>query len=80
MIIFFDNNGGNLREIKIAEHNVMTPTLPDNMSLEEKVEHYKKQELRFISLHYEIGGDIFNYNALVDIDDNFIGLQPKEVI
>jgi hypothetical protein len=80
MVIFFNNTGTNIREIKQVEHNVMTPTLPDNLNIDEKVEHYKNEGLRFISLHYEIGGDIFNYNALVDGEKNFIGLQPKEVI
>ena len=80
MVIFFDNTGNNIREIKQAEHNVMTPTLPDKLSIEEKVKHYNSEGLRFISLPYEIGGDIFNYNALVDGKENFIGLQPKEVV
>ncbi|WP_346905953.1 hypothetical protein [Clostridium sp.] len=80
MVIFFSNSGGNTREVTQAEHNVMTPTFPENMSLEEKVIHYKNEELRFVSLPYEIGGDIFNYNALVDTNDNFIGLQPEEVL
>lgn len=80
MVIFFKNTGENAREITVAEHNVMTPTLPDYMTIEEKVDHYNNEGLRFISLPYEIGGDIFNYNALVDANDNFIGLQPKEVI
>ena len=80
MVIFFKNTGENAREIILAEHNVMTPTLPANMSIEEKVDHYNNEGLRFISLPYEIGGDIFNYSALVDVNDNFIGLQPKGVI
>lgn len=80
MVIFFKNTGENTREITQAEHNVMTPTLPENMTIEEKVDHYNTEGLRFISLPYEIGGDIFNYNALVDANDNFIGLQPKGVI
>ena len=80
MVIFFKNTGENAREITVAEHEVMTPTLPANMSIEEKVDHYNNEGLRFISLPYEIGGDIFNYNALVDTNDNFIGLQPKGVI
>lgn len=79
MVIFFSNSG-NIRKIIHAEHYVMTPTFPANMNLEEKVEHYNKEELRFVSLPYEIGGDIFNYVALVNVDDNFIGLQPKEVM
>ena len=79
MVIFFNNTGNNIREIKQAEHNVMTPTLPSKLTIEEKVEHYNSEGLRFISLPYEIGGDIFNYNALVDAKENFIGLQPKEV-
>lgn len=80
MVIFFSNNDGNVREITQAEHYVMTPTFPENMSLEEKVIHYKNEDLRFVSLPYEVGGDIFNYNALVDANGDFIGLQPKEVI
>lgn len=80
MVIFFKNTGENAREITQAEHSVMTPTLPANLDLEGKVDHYNNEGLRFVSLPYEIGGDIFNYNALVDINDNFIGLQPKEVI
>ena len=78
MVIFFNNEGANAREITQVEHNVMTPTFPGNMNLEEKIKHYNDENLRFVSLPYEIGGDIFNYNALVGKDDNFIGLQPKE--
>lgn len=77
MVIFFKNEGKNVREITQSEHEVMTPTFPMNMNLEEKVEHYNNEGLRFISLPYEIGGDIFNYNAIVDNEGNFIGLQPK---
>lgn len=80
MVIFYKNTGDNVREIKQAEHEVMTPTLPYNLSIKEKVLHYTKEGLNFVSLPYEVGGDIFNYNALVDTNDNFIGLQPKEVI
>lgn len=77
MVIFFKNEGENVREITQAEHEVMTPTFPTNMDLNKKVEHYNNEGLRFVSLPYEIGGDIFNYNALVDSEGNFIGLQPK---
>lgn len=77
MVIFFKKNGGNIREITQAEHEVMTPTFPANMDLNKKVEHYNNEELRFVSLPYEIGGDIFNYNALIDGNGNFTGLQPK---
>ena len=80
MVIFFDNTGDNLREIRQAEHNVMAPTFPENLDIKGKIKHYNNEGLHFISLPCEMGGDIFNYNALVDANGDFISLQPKEGI
>lgn len=77
MVIYFDNEGGNTREIKMVEHDVITPTIPRG-TLDEQISHYTSKGLMFASIVQEIGGKIFEYNVCVNDDNQFVGLQPKE--
>lgn len=80
MVIFYNSNGKRKREIVRVEHNVMTPTIPGNMSFEEKKRYYKDEEkLEFVAIPQEMGGYIFNFEVCVDSNNNFIGLQPKSL-
>lgn len=72
MVVYFDKNGKIMR----ASHNVMTPTLPANMSLVEKIVHYNELGLDFVCLNYELGASIFDYKVALDENTNFIGLVP----
>lgn len=74
MIIYYDLT---TKEIKRTEDNTMTPILPANMTFDEKKEFYKSQEEGFISLPYEMGKYVFNFNLCFDTNGNFTGLEPK---
>lgn len=78
MVIFYENNGSNIRNIIMVEHDVMTPTIPADIdTVEGMVSYYSKKGFEFISLPYELKGKIFEYHVCVNNDGNFIGLQPK---
>lgn len=78
MVIFYSVDGNTKREIVRAEHNVMDPTIPANMTFDEKKKYYREEKkLEFISIPQEMGGYIFNFDACVDLNNNFVGLQPK---
>lgn len=76
MVIIYDLD---TKEIKRTEDNTMAPVLPTNSTYDEKKEYYKKKNQNFISLPYEMGIYIFNFKLCFDENNNFIGLQPKEV-
>lgn len=76
MVIFYEKNGENVRKILMAEHDVMSPTIPANKTIEEKIEFYDLDNKSFISLPYELGGEIFNYNLCFNEEDIFLGLVP----
>ncbi len=64
------------KELLSTEDNTIIPALPAG-DTETKVQILKEEGKGFISLPYELGTDILNYNLIFDDDDNFIGLQPK---
>lgn len=76
MVIFFDNVGNNVRKVLMAEHNVMIPTIPSNIDFNGKVAYYSEKDLRFIAIINELGGEIFNYDVVLDSENNFLCLQP----
>ena len=75
MVIFYDIE---TRDILRTEDNTMVPTLPANMELEEKKAYYRENFEDFISIPYELGINIYNFNLCFDKDNNFIGMQMKE--
>lgn len=78
MVIYYDNNGGTVRTIRMVEHDVMLPTMPANMDAHELVVYYNGIGLHYASVPYEMGGGVFHYDVCVN-DTGFVGLQPKEV-
>jgi len=74
MVIFYNLDD---KKIKRIEDNVMLPTLPFDMDIEEKINYYKIENEGFISLPYELGANIWNFDLCFDSNDNFIGIQPK---
>lgn len=76
MVIYFKNNGENIRDIIMVEHDVITPTIPYGET-QEQIKYYESNGLMFISIPQEIGGEIFNYNICVNDNNEFVGLQPK---
>lgn len=79
MVVFFESEGGLTRSIIMVEHEVMTPTIPANMELNEQIEYYEGIKAKFVALPYELGGKIFNYKVCVNDKEEFIGLQPIEI-
>ena len=78
MVVFYKKNDINSGEIVMVEHEVMSPTIPANKDLTEKISYYNENEMAFISLPYELGGDIFNYRICFNDNGEFIGLMPIE--
>lgn len=77
MVIYFNSDGGNTREIVMVEHDVITPTIPKGI-LDEQINYYNSKGLMFVSIIQEIGGKIFDYNVCINNNNEFVGLQPKE--
>ena len=78
MIVFFEKNGQSTRNITMVEHEVMSPTLPANMELNEKIKYFDEKNMSYVALPYELGGAIFNYKVCMNEKEEFIGLQPIE--
>lgn len=74
MVIYYNTN---TREIKRTEDSTMTPILPANMTFDEKKAYYTSIGEDFVTIPYEMGSYIFNYYLCFDVNNNFIGLQPK---
>lgn len=78
MVVFYNNDDKNLKDVVMVEHDVMSPTIPGNRDLSEKISYYNENDMRFISLPYELGGDIFSYKLCFNDLKEFIGLSPIE--
>ena len=76
MVIFYDIT---TKEIKYTERDSILPKLPEGTT-EDKINLLKEQNIAFVSVPYELDLEIFNYKVTFDENNNFIGLQPKEVI
>jgi len=79
MIVYFKKNGEHTRDVEMVEHEVMTPTIPANMEVRERIQYFDNNGLTYVALPYELGGAIFDYRVCVNDKEEFIGLQPKEV-
>jgi len=75
MVIIYDVK---TKEILYTEQERMTPELPKGTT-EEKIKILSEEGKSFIGVPYEIGEEIFSYKVSLDSNNNFIGLQPKEV-
>lgn len=76
MIVYYENNDKLTRKIWEVEHGVMTPSIPYGYSIAECVEYYKGRGLSFVSLPYELHGEIWEYDVCVNEQGEFIGLKP----
>lgn len=76
MVVFFESEGGSLRNILAVEHDVMSPTIPADYEIQDQIIYYNGIGMKFISLPYEMGGKIFNYKVCINEKEEFIGLQP----
>lgn len=76
MVVYYEKQGDNLRNIVAVEHDVMSPTIPADMNTKEQISYYKSIGMDFVSLNYEMGGAIFDYKVCVNDLGEFIGLQP----
>ena len=77
MIIYFDSEGNILE----AEHNVMTPTISESLDLQQIIQEYEDEGVRFVSLPYELNSSVVNYKVLIDDNGDFKALQPiSEVV
>lgn len=65
------------KEIVSFESNTMVPMLPFNMKIDEQKAYYNNLNQDFICIPYEMGSYIFAFTLGFDINNNFIGLQPK---
>lgn len=75
MVIYFNNEG----YIIEAEHNVMTPTFSEDFTLEEIIQEYKKEGVRFVSLPYELNSSVVTkYKVILEQNGDFKALQPIE--
>lgn len=74
MVIFYDKE---TKEIVRTEDNVMTPTLPLNMSLDDKISFFNNNGEGFICLPYEIGVDVWSYILVFNSNNEFVGLIPN---
>lgn len=79
MVVFFNKNDKNVREIVMVEHDVMSPSLPANKELDEKIVYYEDNDISFVSFPYELGGEIYNYNLCFNENGEFIGITPKKL-
>lgn len=73
MVIFFDMD---TKQIFNIEENTMVPALPAGTT-EEKKEILKRDNLDFISIPYEMGMEIFNYNLCFNESGQFVGIAHK---
>lgn len=65
------------KEIVSFESNTMKPALPANMTVEEQKIYYKGLGENFVCIPYEMGLYINDFKLCFDINENFVGLQPK---
>jgi hypothetical protein len=75
LVVFYNENNENIREVIMVEHDVISPTIPANRDINGKIEYYNENNMSYVSLPYEIGGEIFNYNLCFN-NGEFIGLVP----
>ena len=80
MVVFFKKDGQQTRDIIMVEHEVMAPTLPANMEVNERIQYFDNQEMSYVALPYELGGGIFNYRVCMNDKEEFICLQPIETV
>lgn len=73
MVIFFDID---TKQIFNIEENTMVSALPAG-TMDEKKEILRKDNLDFISIPYEMGMEIFNYNLCFNSDGQFVGIAHK---
>lgn len=73
MVIFYDLE---TKEIIRTEDNTMLPELPLG-TLEEQKRSYAEQGVSFVSLPYEMGIHIFDYNLCFDSKEVFVGITLK---
>ena len=74
MIIVYDKT---TKAIHHTEDNAMNPALPAG-TFEEKKAILALTNLDFISIPYEMGGYIWDYDLRFDENGFFRGLQPKK--
>jgi len=74
VIIYYDLA---TKKIKRTEDNTMIPILPMNSTFEDQKAYYRSQNEDFISLPYELGIYVYNFNLNFNAEGVFIGLQPK---
>lgn len=73
MVIFYNLE---TKEILRTEDNRMTPALPTG-TLEEQKRTYSDEGIGVISLPYEMGINIFDYNLCFNESGAFVGITPK---
>lgn len=76
MVVFYNNDDKNIKDVVMVEHDVMSPTIPGNRDLSEKISYYSENDMSYISLPYELGGDIFSYKLCFNNSKEFVGLTP----
>lgn len=76
MVIFYDLT---TKDILYTEQERITPELPKG-TVEEKVNLLKEENKGFVSVPYEAGMEILDYKVCLDSNNNFIGLQPKDIM
>lgn len=74
MIIYYDVD---TKTIVRTEDNTMVPLMPFNSTFEQQKAYYYGLGQDFVSLPYEMGAYIYNFDLNFNIDGFFIGLQPK---
>jgi len=74
VVIFYDLDS---KEIKETQDNVLEPTMPADMNLEEKKEYYTSLNLGFVGVIYKPSVELYKNKVLLDAQGNFVGLQPK---
>lgn len=75
MIIYFDNEG----KILEVEHNVMTPTISEDLDLQQIIQEYEDRGIRFVGLPYEMNSTVAtNYKVILEENGDFKALQPIE--
>jgi hypothetical protein len=74
MVIIYDKN---TKDIVSFESNTMAPQLPANMTIDEQKQYYDNLEQGIISIPYEMGAYVNDFNLCFDSNGNFTGLQPR---
>lgn len=74
MVIVYDLT---TKEIISTEDYVMLPSMPFNMSANEKNAFYKSKNKGWVTNEEEIGASVLKMSLTFDETGNFIGLQAK---